>query len=107
MIMTIFAGIAEFERDLAGGGKQGFEGAASGQRRRLSGWFAAGRMAYHCVGGQHLSFALTETVPPYSFFDRLSPIYTRPRFLPASKVNAATFRRAVVGDGCIISDAQR
>ena len=51
------------------------------------------------------NLALTETVPPYNFFDRLSPIYTRPRFLPASKVNAATIRRAVVGDGCIISDA--
>jgi glucose-1-phosphate adenylyltransferase len=50
------------------------------------------------------NLALTETVPPYSFFYRLSSIYTRPRFLPASKVNAATFRRAVVGDGCIISD---
>jgi glucose-1-phosphate adenylyltransferase len=51
------------------------------------------------------NLALTDTIPPYNFFDRLSPIYTRPRFLPASKVNAATFRRAIVGDGCIISDA--
>ena len=51
------------------------------------------------------NLALTDTVPPYNFFDRSSPIYTRPRFLPASKVNAATFRRAIVGDGCIISDA--
>ncbi len=51
------------------------------------------------------NLALTDTLPPYNFFDRLSTIYTRPRFLPASKVNAATFRRAIVGDGCIISDA--
>jgi glucose-1-phosphate adenylyltransferase len=51
------------------------------------------------------NLALTDTVPPYNFFDHLSPIYTRPRALPASKVNAATFRRAIVGDGCIISDA--
>jgi hypothetical protein len=34
---------------------RGSEEAASGQRRGLSGWFAAGRMAYHCVGGQLLS----------------------------------------------------
>src|ERR1700722_16688412 len=34
---------------------RGSEGAASGQRRGLSGGLAAGRMAYHCVGGQHLS----------------------------------------------------
>ena len=51
------------------------------------------------------NLALTDTVPPYNFFDHLSPIYTRPRILPASKVNAATIRRAIVGDGCIISDA--
>ena len=51
------------------------------------------------------NLALTDTVPPYNFFDRLSPIYTHPRFLPASKINAATIRHAVVGDGCIISDA--
>jgi glucose-1-phosphate adenylyltransferase len=51
------------------------------------------------------NLALTDPLPPYNFFDRLSPIYSRPRFLPASKVNAATLRRAIVGDGCIISDA--
>ena len=51
------------------------------------------------------NLALTDAVPPYNFFDHLSPIYTRPRILPASKVNAATIRRAIVGDGCIISDA--
>jgi glucose-1-phosphate adenylyltransferase len=51
------------------------------------------------------NLALTDTLPPYNFFDRISPIYTHPRFLPASKINAATIRHAIVGDGCIISDA--
>jgi len=51
------------------------------------------------------NLALTGTLPPYNFFDRAAPIYTHPRFLPASKINAATIRHAVVGDGCIISDA--
>ena len=51
------------------------------------------------------NLALTDTLPPYNFFDRLAPIYTHPRFLPASKINAATIRHAIVGDGCIISDA--
>ena len=51
------------------------------------------------------NLALTDTLPPYNFFDRSAPIYTHPRFLPASKINAATIRHAVVGDGCIISDA--
>jgi glucose-1-phosphate adenylyltransferase len=51
------------------------------------------------------NLALTDTLPPYNFFDHLAPIYTHPRFLPASKINAATIRHAVVADGCIISDA--
>jgi glucose-1-phosphate adenylyltransferase len=51
------------------------------------------------------NLALTDTLPPYNFFDRLAPIYTHPRFLPASKINAATIRRAIIADGCIISDA--
>jgi glucose-1-phosphate adenylyltransferase len=48
---------------------------------------------------------LTEVVPEYSFFEPDSPIYTRPRFLPGSKINGATLRKAIISDGCIISDA--
>ncbi len=51
------------------------------------------------------NLALTDTLPPYNFFDRNAPIYTHPRFLPGSKVNAATVRHAIISDGCIISDA--
>src|ERR1700738_3859318 len=35
------------------------------------------------------NLALTETVPPYNFFDHLNPIYTHARFLPARKINGA------------------
>ena len=49
---------------------------------------------------------LASPVPKYSFFDRDAPIYTRPRFLPGSKINGAVIRHAVVSDGCIITDAQ-
>ena len=48
---------------------------------------------------------LTDLVPEYSFFDTEAPIYTRPRFLPGSKINGATLRQAIISDGCIISDA--
>jgi glucose-1-phosphate adenylyltransferase len=48
---------------------------------------------------------LTDVVPEYSFFEPDSPIYTRPRFLPGSKINGATLRQAIISDGCIISDA--
>src|SRR5258707_14864092 len=51
------------------------------------------------------NLALTETIPPYNFFNRSAPIYTHPRFFPASKINAATLRHAFIADGCIISDA--
>jgi glucose-1-phosphate adenylyltransferase len=49
---------------------------------------------------------LTNLVPPFSFFDTAAPIYTHARFLPASKVNGATIKQAIISDGCIISDAQ-
>ena len=52
------------------------------------------------------NLALTDIIPPYSFFDREAPIYTRARFLPASKINSVTIRNAVISDGCIISDAR-
>src|SRR5438046_5871517 len=48
---------------------------------------------------------LTDLVPEYSLFDTEAPISTHPRFLPASKINGATLRQAIISDGCIISDA--
>ena len=51
------------------------------------------------------NLALTDTVPPYNFFDYLNPVYTHPRFLPASKINGAQVRQAIIADGCIITDA--
>jgi glucose-1-phosphate adenylyltransferase len=48
---------------------------------------------------------LTDILPAYSFFEAEAPIYTHPRFLPASKVNGATLRQSIISDGCIISDA--
>src|SRR5258708_22585183 len=51
------------------------------------------------------NLALTDTLPPYNFFDHLNPIYTHARFLPASKVNAAQLNRAVIADGSIITNA--
>jgi len=44
-------------------------------------------------------------VPPYNFFDPAHPIYTHARFLPASKINQANISKAIVADGCIISNA--
>jgi glucose-1-phosphate adenylyltransferase len=46
---------------------------------------------------------LTAELPRFNFFDMTAPIYTRPRFLPASKINGASIDHAIISDGCIIS----
>lgn len=46
---------------------------------------------------------LTSELPRFNFFDMLHPIFTRPRFLPASKINGAEISHAVISDGCIIT----
>ena len=45
-------------------------------------------------------------LPNFNFFDMTAPIFTRPRFLPASKINGAAIEQAVLSDGCIINRAQ-
>jgi glucose-1-phosphate adenylyltransferase len=46
---------------------------------------------------------LVSDLPRFNFFDMSAPIFTRPRFLPASKINAAEINHAVISDGCIIN----
>lgn len=48
---------------------------------------------------------LTSELPRFNFFDMTSPIFSRPRWLPASKINGAQIDHAVISDGCIISHA--
>lgn len=48
---------------------------------------------------------LTDRIPPFNFFDEESKIYTRARFLPASKLNSCNVDRAIMADGCIVTDA--
>jgi glucose-1-phosphate adenylyltransferase len=45
-------------------------------------------------------------LPRFNFFDMSAPIFSRPRFLPGSKVNGAQIDHAVISDGCIINHAQ-
>ena len=49
---------------------------------------------------------LTEPVPPFNFFDEAARIFTRARFLPASKINSCVVDRAIMADGCIVSGAE-
>ncbi|WJX32743.1 glucose-1-phosphate adenylyltransferase [Trifolium repens] len=39
-------------------------------------------------------------VPDFSFYDRSSPIYTQPRYLPPSKMLDADITDSVIGEGC-------
>jgi glucose-1-phosphate adenylyltransferase len=49
---------------------------------------------------------LTKPIPSFDFYDALRPVYTRPRFLPATKVEGCTLREAVVSEGCILMGAE-
>jgi glucose-1-phosphate adenylyltransferase len=42
---------------------------------------------------------LTRPDAPFSFYDPRRPVFTRPRFLPASRLDGCTLDRAVVAEG--------
>jgi glucose-1-phosphate adenylyltransferase len=48
---------------------------------------------------------LVSELPRFNFFDMNAPIFSRPRFLPGSKINSAQIDHALVADGCIINYA--
>jgi len=49
---------------------------------------------------------VTSELPRFNFFDMSAPVFSRPRFLPGSKINGAQIDHAVVSDGCIINHAR-
>lgn len=49
---------------------------------------------------------LTETLPPFDFFDQEAKIYTHGRMLPPSKLNSCQVEHVVLGDGSIITNAR-
>ncbi len=46
---------------------------------------------------------ITSELPRFNFFDMTAPIFSRPRWLPASKINGARIDHAIISDGCIIT----
>jgi len=52
------------------------------------------------------NLALAETIPPFDFYEATRPVFTHPRFLPATKVEACTVRRALLSEGCILVGAE-
>jgi len=48
---------------------------------------------------------VTNELPRFNFFDEAARIFSRPRFLPASKINGAQIDHGVIADGCILNHA--
>jgi glucose-1-phosphate adenylyltransferase len=44
-------------------------------------------------------------LPLFNFFDMTAPVFSRPRYLPGSKLNGAIVDHAMVCDGCILNQA--
>jgi glucose-1-phosphate adenylyltransferase len=45
--------------------------------------------------------------PPFDLAPAAAPIYSRPRFLPPSRIHGATIRQSLVADGCMIEEGAR
>jgi len=62
------------------------------------------------VGTIHSYFqanlALTDALPPFDFYQADSPVYSHPRFLPASKVSNCVIHDALISEGCILLGAE-
>ncbi|ACK68938.1 glucose-1-phosphate adenylyltransferase [Gloeothece citriformis PCC 7424] len=53
------------------------------------------------------NLALTQQPqPPFSFYDEKAPIYTRPRYLPPTKVLNCTITESMISEGCILKDCR-
>ncbi len=45
---------------------------------------------------------LTQPIPKFNFYDESYPFYSRPRYLPASKINNCHINQSIVSEGSII-----
>jgi glucose-1-phosphate adenylyltransferase len=53
------------------------------------------------------NLALTQQpLPPFSFYDEKSPIYTRARYLPPSKLLDCKISQSMIGEGCILKSCR-
>jgi glucose-1-phosphate adenylyltransferase len=65
-------------------------------------WEDVGTIASYFQAG----LDLTQPIPPFDFYDAARPVYSRPRFLPATRVEGATLHSALVSEGCILMGAE-
>lgn len=48
---------------------------------------------------------LAEPLPRFDFYDEAAPIYTRPRYLPGSKIEDCRVVHGLLSDGCVVEHA--
>ncbi len=51
----------------------------------------------------HANLEMAEIKPDFNLFDADAPIYTRPRFLPSSKLIECQINNSLISDGCILN----
>jgi glucose-1-phosphate adenylyltransferase len=51
--------------------------------------------------------ALASDIPPFDFHSPEGIIYTRKRYLPASRIQAARLEQCVISDGCVVGSGTR
>lgn len=51
------------------------------------------------------NLALTSAHPPFDFFDAEWPIYTRPRYLPGSRIMDSDMQQVFIAPGCIVEQS--
>ena len=52
------------------------------------------------------NLALAQPSPLFSFDDASGPVYTRPRFLPGSRIYDVKLDRVLLADGCVVEGAE-
>ncbi len=54
----------------------------------------------------HANLALTDPVPEFDLYKPDKPIFTRARFLPASKMHECCIKHSIICEGCIIEQSE-
>ena len=78
------------------------------ERRRVRGYFFQDYWEdIGTIGAfYHANLALTEREPAFHLVDPEWPIYSRPRYLPPSRISGCSIRQSLVADGCRLEDAE-
>ena len=65
-------------------------------------WEDVGTIASYFDAG----LQLTQPLPPFDFHDESRPIYSRPRFLPGTRIEGCSLNAALVSEGCFLMGAE-